>query len=136
VSRICHSEGQKVPPSDAEVAEDWVEFLEVVASRRSKKARSEIRPIISAQTGVPVSKLYSLARRGRMKDVSNDLLRRLGTALIRELRRELRLVEDDLKTRTQIGEGPDSSEIRSLVARHAKIREALGLTGTASGGSP
>ena len=125
MSRDCHSEGQSV--TDAAIARDWAEILEEREARRAGVSRAEARPIVARKTGVPEGKLYSL-RRNRLKDFPRYLLQRLGQSVIRELEAELRQVEHDLQTLTQIGAHPDSGETLSLLSSRRKIREALGLS--------
>jgi hypothetical protein len=126
VDRDRHQNGRDEPMRDVALAEDWTEALERLISRREHVPRSEARTIAARKAGVPAGKLYSLAR-GRLKDVSNSVLRGLGGALIRELQQELARVEHDLAIHTQIGDRADSGEVLTLASRREKIREALGL---------
>lgn len=113
--------------SDAAVAEDWTEALERLVARREGLSREAARPIVARRAGVPTGKLYSLAR-GRLKDVSNSVLRGIGGALIRELQHELARIEHDYQIHTQIGGRPDDGEAIALAKDRAKILAALGLS--------
>jgi hypothetical protein len=133
VDRDRHKNGRDEPMRDVALAEEWTEALERLISRREHVPRSEARPIAARKAGVPAGKLYSLAR-GRLKDVSNSVLRGIGGALIRELQQELARVEHDLHTHTQIGTHVDSGEVLTLASRRTKILEALGIDAPDQGG--
>jgi hypothetical protein len=128
-----HENGRDKPMRDVALAEEWTEALERLISRREHVPRSKARTIAARKAGVPDGKLYSLAR-GRLKDVSNSVLRGIGGALIRELQQELARVEHDLAIHTQIGTHVDSGEVLTLAGRRTKILEALGLDAPDQGG--
>ena len=127
-----HQNGRNMR-SDAAVAEDWTEALERLVAKREGVSRTEARPIVARRAGVPTGKLYSLAR-GRLKDVSNSVLKGIGGALIRELQYELARIEHDYQVHTQIGGRRDDGEAIALAKDRQKILEALGLTSDASDG--
>src|SRR5689334_7135261 len=105
----CPPECQKMP-SDVTLAQDWADILETRESKRTGMTLSEVRPIVARRTGVPEGKLYSL-RRGRLKDIANRWLIKLGEGVVEALQSELRHVEHELQTLRQIGVRPDSGEM-------------------------
>jgi DNA-binding transcriptional MerR regulator len=129
-----HGESQNMTPvTDVEIAREWADILEEREARRTGLTLREVRSIVARRTGVPEGKLYSL-RRGRLKDIANRWLTKLGEGVIEALQSELRHVEHELQTLRQIGVHPDSDEMRSVLASREKVRAALNLPAALNGG--
>ena len=121
-------DGDTSMPSDVALAKVWVEALEDREAARTGLSIVEARHIVARKTHVAEGTLYNL-RRGRLKRVGSEILKRLGGRLVAELHSELQQVEHELQTYRAIGAHPDSGEVLSALASREKIRAALGLSG-------
>ena len=104
----------------------WARDLEAREVARSGFDRRAAQEAVARRTGVPASKLISLAK-NRLKSIGVGAFEALRAGMIRELEQEMRRLEHELQLLRATGMDPRQDEMAEVVADLAKARQALGL---------
>lgn len=109
-----------------EEARDWARTLVETEAIRTRLTLKEARLSVASRERIAPGTIENLLN-GRLKAIAADVWLRLGTAVDRELAREIARLEARREVIRLSGADVASVEARTLDRRIAAAREALGL---------